>query len=446
MMNSHWIVPMNGQLRSSSIVLLCAPLLWSSAFSRPGDSLTVRDAVELVLARNPALAEASHAIAAAHARVGLSRGGYMPKADIEASYTLLEPVAQIEFGGAGFDLYPANNYDAHVGIQQPIFDFSRTGSQVDLAESRVALAEDARAQVRRDLAYRTIESFYSILLLRRSVEVQDEQVRTLSQHLSATQKRIASGTATQLDALTTQVRVADAQTRMISLQNALRNAETGLRRLVAVPQDTVLNLTGEFSAPSMTLERDSLEARALRDRIESGMADHEVESARAQERSARLSDMPSLSAFAAYGVKNGYFPNLNVMRGNLAAGARLTIPILDARRSGSMTEEASALLRAAEERKRSITLTILAEVHAAADDLAAAQEKLRVSEVTIERAEKAMENARLKYEAGTVQNIDVLDAATERAQAKLSNLQSVYDVIVSTYRLRRAIGSPALGQ
>ena len=435
---------MKTPMRQRILLLLCIPMMLSAGRAGSVDSLTVQNAVALVLTRNPALAEASHSVDAARARVDLSKGGYLPSASIDATYTLLEPVAEIEFAGLGFKLYPANNYDAHVGIRQPIYDFSRTGSQVNLADSRVTLAEDSRAALVRDLAFRTVETCYGILLLRQSVSVQDEQVRTLNEHLTTTQKKIASGTATQLDALSTQVRVAAAQTQKINLENALRRAETELRRLAGLPQDTALVLRGDFTYQPLSGSQDSLTMIALHDRIEMKAANDAIETATAQERSARLSDMPSLNAFAVYGVKNGFMPNLDVLRGNLAAGAQLTIPILDAHRSGSMEEEATAMKNAAEARKREVDLSIRADVRQALDEYQASLEKIRVSEVNIEQADRALENARLRYEAGTVQNIDLLDAATERAEAKLTNLQAAYDVIIANYRLRRAVGKPAL--
>lgn len=426
----------------SAFVLFLLPTVAGAA---PADSLGVDDAVAIVLARNPSVQQASHAIDAAKARVELSRGGYYPTAAVEASYTLLEPIAAIEFGGISFRLYPANNYDAHVGINQTLFDFSKTGSQVDLATTHVAMAEDSRETLRRDLTFRTIETFYSILLLRKSVEVQDEQVGTLNEHLSTTQKKIASGTATQLDALTTQVRVAAAQTVRINLVNSLRHADIALRRMAAFPQDTMLNLAGEFSYSIPGLNADSLTMIALRERVEEVTANHTIESAEAQLRMARLSDMPSLNAFAVYGVKNGLMPNLDVLRGNLAAGAELKIPILDGKRSSSMMEEAEAQLESARARKRDVDLAVRADIQQAVSEMRSALEKLDVSQVNIDRADKAVENARLRYDAGTVQNIDLLDATTERAQAKLTNLQALYEVVINSYQLRRAIGIQIVG-
>ncbi len=432
-------------LRTTSLVvpLVCA---LATLTAHAADSLSVRDAVALVLARNPALVEAGHTIDAAKARVNLTKGGYMPTADIEGSYTLLEPVASLEFGGVDFRLYPANNYDAHIGIRQPVYDFSRTGSQVDLAGTRVVLANDSRDAIARDLTFRTIETCYRILFLYQSVLVQDEQVQTLNEHLSTTEKKIASGAATQLDALSTQVRVANAQTLKITLQNALRRAETDLRQLAGFPQDTVLPVRGDFTYRPVPLNQDSLTAIALRDRIEMKTADDAIASAAAAERTARLSDAPSVNAFATYGVKNGFMPNLDVLRGNIVAGAQLTIPILDAHRSGSLEEEATAVKNASEARKREVELIVRADVRQALDELEAALEKMRVSEVNIEHANKALENSRLRYEAGTLQNLDLLDAATDRAQAKLINLQAKYDVINASYKLRRAIGKSPLEQ
>jgi outer membrane protein TolC len=410
----------------------------------PTDSLSIGDAISLVLSRNPALQEAAHMIEASKARVEQSRGGYSPTADVEASYTYLAPVAEIEFGGFGFQVFPASNYDGHIVLRQTVYDFSKTSAQVELAESRVVLAQDSRESIGRDLAFRTAEVFYGILFLRRSVEVQDEQIRTLNEHLSTTQKKISSGTATQLDALTTQVRIAAAQTIKINLENALHRAEISLRKLAALAPEDPLNLKGEFLTRLPPLTQDSLRTVALNCRIEAKAAANAVESASAQQRSAQTSERPSVNAVIAYGLKNGYVPDLDVLRGNFVAGLQLRIPLLDAHRSNSLEQEAQATLNAAEARKRDVDLGIQAEVQQAIAEVRAALEKVQVATVSIERAEKAVENARLRYEAGTVQNLDLLDATTERAQAKLNNLQALYDVVTSGFQLRRAIGSPPL--
>ena len=427
---------------------LCIALTFATttALSQPapGDSLSLRDAVELVLTRNPAIEENARGIDAAEARVVQSRAGLLPSVDVEATYTFLAPVSELALGGIDFKVFPSNNYDGHVGVRQLLFDFQKTGAGVDLSSSRAVMARDALEMLKRNFSFSTAETFYTILFLHRSIDVQDEQIQTLNEHLLTTRRRIESGTATKLDALTTQVRVASAQTQRINLESMLHRQEIALRRLASLPPGTPIILRGEFLSSGVSLNQDSLQTAALAHRIESAMARDGTETARLQTRTARLNDMPSLNAIVAYGVKNGYIPNLDAWRGNVVAGVEFKLPLFDGNRTGGMEEEADANLRAAESRKRDVDLTIQADVQQAISDVRASLEKLRISEIDVEQAALALETARLRYEAGTVANLDLLDAESARAEAKRTNLEALYEYVISTFRLRRAVGNPVL--
>ena len=429
------------QILTASVIALQG----SAAQTSPHVSLSGGDAVALVLSRNPALVESGHDIDASRARADQSRSGYLPSAEAEATYVLLAPVSVFDLPGESIKVFPYNNYDGHIGVRQTIYDFQKTSAQVGLADSRIALAEDSREAVKRDLAVRAAETFYVILFLRRSIEVQNEQVQTLQEHLAIARRKTEAGTATQLDELTTQVRVAAAQNVKIGLENNLRSAEITLRRLAVLPSDAPLDLRGEFSPAVFPLDRDSLKKAALTGRIEARSADDALASARAQQRAAGANDAPSLNASLLYGVKNGYIPNLDVLRGNIVGVVDLRIPIFDGNRTRSMEEEATATLHAAESRKQGVALMIQAEVDQALSELTAAGERVSVSETNINQADLAVKNARLRYNAGSLSNLDLLDAETAVAQARLTNLQALYDVVTGTIRLRRATGSPVTG-
>jgi outer membrane protein TolC len=429
------------QILTASVIALQG----SAAQTSPHVPLSVGDAVALVLSRNPALVESGHDIDASRARADQSRSGYLPSAEAEATYVLLAPVSVFDLPGESIKVFPYNNYDGHIGVRQTIYDFQKTSAQVGLADSRTVLAEDSREAVKRDLEVRAAETFYVILFLRRSIEVQNEQVQTLQEHLAIARRKTEAGTATQLDELTTQVRVAAAQNVKIGLENNLRSAEITLRRLAVLPSDAPLDLRGEFSRAPIATDRDSLLNAALAGRIEARSADDALASARAQQRAAGTNDAPSLNASLLYGVKNGYIPNLDVLRGNIVGVVDLRIPIFDGNRTRSMEEEATATLHAAESRKQGVALMIQAEVDQALSELTAAGERVSVSETNINQADLAVKNARLRYNAGSLSNLDLLDAETAVAQARLTNLQALYDVVTGTIRLRRATGSPVTG-
>ena len=50
-----------------------------------------------------------------------------------------------------------------------------------------------------------------MILLQKSMQVQDEQIEALTQQISVTQKRVTAGSATNFDLLTTQGRVASSE-------------------------------------------------------------------------------------------------------------------------------------------------------------------------------------------------------------------------------------------
>jgi outer membrane protein len=418
----------------------------SAAQTPPPVPLALGDAVALVLSRNPALVESGHAIDASRARADQTRSGYLPTVEAEATYVFLAPVSVFDLPGESIKVFPNNNYDGHVGVRQSVYDFQKTSSLAGLADSRIALAEDSRETVKRDLGVRAAETFYAILFLRRSVAVQSEQVQTLEEHLAIARKKAEAGTATQLDELTTQVRVASALNVKIGLVNSLRSAEIAFRRLAALPPDTPLDFRGEFSPAISPAARDSLLKAALAGRIEARSADDALVSARAQQRAAGTSDAPSLSASVMYGVKNGYIPNIDILRGNIVAAVDLRVPLFDGNRTRSLEEEATAALHAAESHREEVALMIQAEVDLALSELTAAGERVGISETNINQADLAVRNARLRYGAGSLSNLDLLDAETAVAQARLTNLQALYDVVTGTIRLRRATGSAVAGE
>ena len=434
--------------RSVIASVLCEAI-WAAFNPCPAQSptpspLTAAAAVDLVLRNNPALEEARHSIDASRARADQSRSGYLPVAEAEASYVFLAPLSVFDLPGESIRVYPNSNYDGHVGVRQTLFDFQKTSSQVSLADARTVMAEDSREVMKRDLGVRAAETFYAILLLRRSIAVQDAQVATLQEHLDITRKKEAAGTATQLDELSTQVRVAAAQNVKIGLENRLRDAETAFRALAVLPSGAPLEFQGDFTASVPPLERDSLLRSALAARIESKTADDALAAARAQQHAASSSDAPSLNASVMYGFKNGFIPNIDVLRGNVVAGVDFRLPIFDGNRTRGMEEEAAANFEAASARKQQVDLMIQADVDQAIAGLRAASDRVTISETNISQADLAVKNARLRYEAGSLSNLDLLDAETELAQARLTNLQAQYDVVAGMIRLHRATGTPVV--
>jgi outer membrane protein TolC len=404
------------------------------------DSLTLEASIQKALQTNPDILQAAHSIDVFQSAVGASKSSYYPDASADLTYARLGPASSITFGPQSFQLYPLNAWDEHLGVQGTIYDFNKRGKSVDLASSQVTTAQDRLDLAKSGLSYHTIQTFYAILFLEKSIQVQDEEIKNLNDHLLMTQKKVQAGTATDFDVLTTQVRVAAAQNEKINLENNLENTKVVFRRLLGLPPDSPVNLAGEFTEEPVALNGDSLISHGTSNRTEMKIADDQLNTAQMQYSVASATNNPMLNGSLMWGLKNGYFPDMNVLRGNFVAGVQLAIPLFDGFRERNLKEEASANIRVIEDNKNSIAEQIKSDVQKGISDVKSSMDRLRTTEITIDQAKSAVEQARIRYQSGSVTNLDLLDAETSLSQIELIQIQALYQFVVSRYELDQAIG------
>ena len=430
-----------------SLLAACGPLsaarpaMADEAPAAP-ESLTVGDAVRAVLATHPGVAEALHGVDASRARVAVARADALPTGDADFTYARVEPVPAFDFGGENLALAPEDNWDEHVSLRETVYDFGRTDAAVRAGEAAVRSASDNVDLVRTQLAFATIQSFYTILFLRQSIDVQQHEIDALNGHLDLARKRVASGSATDYDIITTQVRVAAAENRRVDLQDRESREEAAMRRLLGYPPGTPLRLSGDFTTASAGTNADSLAALAMEQRTELRQALDAEQTARLDKAVVSLRDRPSLGVSAQYGIKNGYIPNLEAIHGNWVLGIAATVPIWNGHRTENEEAEAEARVEAAASRTAAVRRTVEAEVEQAIADVRANAEEQGRSQLQIDQAELALSMARVRYENGVITTLDLLDAETSLEQAELSRLQTLYRGVLNRYALARAVGGP----
>lgn len=432
-------------------ILVAALLALAASAVRAGepgtDSMTVDDAVRRALDRHPLVQQAAEAVNAAQARIELSRAGYLPSLEGRLGYTRIGPVPTIEFAPMGeLKLYPENNWDQHFALGQTIYDFGKTGAAVGVGRADAAVAADNVAVVRSSLAFQTIQSFWAMLFLRRSIDVQDMRIAALTDHMRTTEKQSKAGLATDFDVLTTKVRIASAQNGKADLENELRKVEASFRQLVDLPAGSDIRIRGEFEAVPVGLDVDSLVAVALERRNEIKMSSDGEHAAKLRETLASKRDMPVVRANLQYGVKNGYQPDLDEQRENWVVGLQAVVPLFDGFQARNAEREAQANSRAAEARTRDARRLVTTQVQQAISDVQAAIDKMHTSAVQVEQAEQAVSLANVRYESGVVTNLDVIDAEAALAEARLARLLALYRYVVSRAGLEYATGGELVRQ
>ena len=225
------------------------------------------------------------------------------------------------------------------------------------------------------------------------------------------------------------------------------DTETNLRRLELLfnkftgrPISSPVNLSGELRYQPTEAGPNGLVQAAIEQRRELEQLKHQESLSLAQMRLTNTLDKPTVNLSLTWGLRNGYMPNLEVLRGNWNAGVALSYPLFDGFRTRSQLDQAEVNVRLAQMRYDDVKSAVSMEVHQSLVDLRANEEKIRIEEVKVKQAEEALRIADERYAKGLLSTVDLLDSQTSLESSKLNLLQATYNAVISKYNLDKAVG------
>ncbi|HTO21823.1 MAG TPA: TolC family protein, partial [Spirochaetia bacterium] len=389
-------------------------------------SLTVEEAVARALANQPSIQQAQSSLEAARARVGEAESTYWPALSATGSWTHIEPdqsVAVVLPGLGSFSLVvPVDNYDVRLGVSQVITQFGRRVAQVKVAESGVSSARIGVEQAKTAVAYGTAQLFYGVLFLQQQAAALDSQYANLEEHLRVIEVREQTGSASRLEVLSTQVRMAALKGQQTDTRTQLARQLFALSQMIGVPLGTKIELDGTLQPGDAAGDPDALVAQALERRTEVRQA---AEAQRAAELTARLtldSAFPTLSARGAVGWRNGLEPTPTDMTFNWSAGVNLNVPLFQGFLAAHSLEEMKSRVDAASAATQAARLSVTTQVVQAWQDRQGARDQVAITAGALDQARQMVNVAKVQYDIGVITNLEYLDAQTALETASLTNL------------------------
>lgn len=437
---------------------LCV-LAAASAPCETTDSITLTSAINLAVKNSAALNAAKQGIAAAQARTSQAKSGWWPTVSGAGSYTNLYPLEKMNLAlpvpvykdpntgywevtpmNVPFQLYPANNWDLHIGADYLLFDFGKRQKAINLSTIGEQALQTGTGMTAKFVSYQAIVSFESILSSAQMIAAKKENIANLSQHLDFVKKKLATGSSTEFDVLRSEVDLTNAQTELTNLNNDLAKQQIGFRQLLGLDESAPANCMGAFDSSYHEPAKDSLIEAALQQRTEIDLMNVALMAGQAQLSLARLEMTPALTAHVSAGEKNGYFPNLDQLQFNTVAAAQINVPIFDGRKTHYHIKELEAHLDSLRTILDDLKRTVRTDVLKAIADVKSARENLFEAATNIRLASESRRIATLQYEAGAIQNLDLLDAEEKYTQAKFARVQSEFRYTLSRFALMQATG------
>jgi outer membrane protein TolC len=262
----------------------------------------------------------------------------------------------------------------------------------------------------------------------------------LNEHLNFIKKKQETGSATQYEILTTQVRISTIENQKTDLETARQTQVCQLNSLLGKPESTNQQVKKELNNSLPGLQYDALITSAMQNRDEIKLASEKAKLAQLRYNLTSYQNKPVLNAFLSGGIKNGYTPYLYDPKANFTAGVGLKVPIFDGKRKMYNLAQAQSAIQSNDQETELARRGIVNEVVEGEANVKAALKKVEQGELQLTQATQAYALAKVRFDSGVITNLELLEGSTAISESRLLLLKAKIDYTVSLFKLKSATG------
>ncbi len=418
----------------------------------PSAPLTLSQAIDLALTRNPDLHAAQARIQIARGRLKEVEAAFYPQFKAGLSYVssnnpsrafgMIVAQRRFDFGMDINDPGFQEDFRPEIGMQWSLFRGGQDYYQRQAAKLGIDATQARKAAVRNGLATAVSAAFYALLEAPQRIEVAKRTLTTVSKELEFMRARKAQGMALKSDVLSLEVRLAQAQEQQIQALNAKEAAKTALRTLLAFPPEARLEVVSEDSTPvpAKPGEFNDWLQKALTQRPELIAADKQVKAQEKAVRAAQGARLPRLNVFATYG-QNSKDPQFSTNKDNLTMGVQAEVDLFSGGAISARIDQAKQKLEEIRALHQQTRLQVEKEVKQAWLNLRDALARFEVAKRALAAADEALKLVRAQHRGGTATVTRFLEAETDAAEARLHLIVARFNALVAEAELKRATGT-----
>jgi len=399
------------------------------------DTLSLGGAIAIALQHQPLLQVAQANLYSAQASKKVALSSYFPA--ITATGTAAHTEGVFVFNPSiptRNQVY--SNYVAGFAGSQLLWDFGKTSSRVGANTDFVEASQQDLRSTRDNVVMNVQLAYFTFLQARSVVTVNEEAVEQAARHLAQAKAFYTVGTRPQFDVTRAEVDLANANVNLIQARNQLQVARVQLDNAMGVRTTRPYRLTDSLGTAPVSLNLDSVRTLAALHRPDILAAQARYSGYQSLTSSARSQHLPTLSANGSYnwsGFDVRLYPRW-------IAGLTFTLPIFQGFSINAQVEQAEATAEIARASLNTLTENVMLEVEQAYLGVAEAQERMVATAKLVEQAEQNLILAERQYAAGVGTALDITDAQLTRSNARITNIQALFDYNSSLVKLQKAIG------
>ena len=412
--------------------------------------LSLPEAIAIALANNPDMLMTAARIDKAEAMLKQAKAPFYPYVGVYTEYLqgdapsayLFKTIDQRQLEPNTDFNYPGwfENYETGVTAGINLYNGGRDNLQRKIAETELSVTDFDRQGIENQLVATVTSAYYNALAARAFIQTAQGSVDTVATQLRIMNVRFQSGGALKSDILSLEVRLAQAREHLVQSQNQYQVALAALANVLGISigdaftvqddSDQALDIPGQFN--------DGL-AFALEHRPELFKLQEQVRQSRMAIDQSRSGYLPRIDFQTRYYVSD---PDMNydLDRENWTAGIMVNWDLFTGFSTVADQNKASATLAETMAADRKTLLAVKFDVKRAYLNLFEAEERLKVAQSSVAKAEESMNLVKQQYEGGSADITRYLEAQLAESQARISAIAAFYDRQKAMAEIGRAIG------
>jgi outer membrane protein TolC len=366
-----------------------------------GGSVTLTEAVQRALARNPTAEIAHQEVVRSIALARQVRAAWFPTLNANATYTHLDSdrVSNNQV------LLPQDSLGANLQLTVPLLA-PKQWIASQRAKENIAETRSTAVSVRRDVAIATARAYLTVIAEHRVLQAAQEALTTSRAFEDYAVTRYQGGVGNRLDAVRASQERATADVKVKNELYNLVKAQEALGVLMGDENGGIDAAEEPSLSPPPSVDAAIGEASARRADI--AVDRDKLEIARRAVRDSWVDYLPTLNAIAQPFYQDPKTTTLPTT--GWQAQLVLQLPLYDGGLRYGVHDERKAVESEARVALEGALRQARSEVRTAFDELRRADEALNAAREALKLAKESLELAQLAYQAGATTNIEVVDA------------------------------------
>ncbi len=407
--------------------------------------LTLLDAVERALCRNPKTRQAWSEVKAQAAAVGIDKAAYLPTLNATGSYSNFDKNTSYP-GYQQFDFkFNAKSSDVAYNLNWVLYDFGLRGANLTVSRQLLNAANAMQDETVLNVFFNTVKDYDEAQGAFALVTAMTQAEDVSEQSFKSAEAMYAAGTGSLADELQAQTAYMQAKLKRVKAEGAFLSARGNLAIMIGLTPSIFLQLSSisreNSDDPFFGQAVDDLIAEAIHDHPKVLVALAQLKAAQAQIDADHATGRPTVSLFVT-GDRNNTpleIADISEVLSSRSIGVQITVPLFDGfvdfykvRQAEAQAEDKKAALEDAE---RQVSLEVWQSYQA----LHTETENLKTTEMLSRSAKQSFDVALGRYKSGVGSILELLKAQSELANANQQRILALTQWKTARFRLASSL-------